>query len=273
MNACSTARPQRTAKPFAQFFVSESGIKQQALVQDYALVKINTLPKVYQQYQMKQLISQENLLWPPVLPSYQTPEFPKIDLETYFNSPKLETQSLLYFRSNHLEYLENLQMTESISPELQQQRQSSLIMANKVINQFLTTYPELASEFEVAAGYAVLDITSFNVLLYVGGWGDGVLFDNINHKAVYIDYLRNGTGLGLGYIADYEIFIFKSHEAIEQFIGADAGADIGISGTIGLWTKYYSLNPTINSYHIYQSGGNLQYNWGGTYFWESPKLN
>ncbi len=239
---------------------------------DFELNYTYQIPEIYQPLQQATLLNSSNLLWPMINDTNNMIQWESLTLSQEQFNENNATPILLHYRYNAYAS-EVLQAHEAVSPELLQKRQASIYMANQVLNEFLANNPEMAPEFEHAAGYAVIDITSFNALLYVGGWGYGVLFDNVNQKAFYIDYFRTGTGLGLGYISEYEIIMFDNHASINQFIGASAGADIGASGTVGIWTKYYSFNPTIHNYHIYQYGANIQANWGGTLFWTSPSLN
>lgn len=156
---------------------------------------------------------------------------------------------------------------------LERNRQQSFNTAYRILTVFLEEYPKLKPQLESAAGYGVFETTTFNLLLYAGGWGDGMVFDNVKHKAMYVDTARVGTGLGLGYITEYTLVVFHTHFGIDQYFGAKAGGDIGASATIAIWSKSISFNPTISTYKIYRSGANIQGNWGGTVYWLSPLLN
>ncbi len=158
-------------------------------------------------------------------------------------------------------------------PNLLKNRQQSFNSAHKILSIFLTQNPELQSSIESAAGYGLFETTSFNLLLYAGGWGDGMVFDNVDKNVIYVDTARAGTGLGLGYITEYTLIIFHKHYAIEQYFGAEVGGDVGASGTIGIWSRSVSFNPAISTYRIYHYGANIQANWGATVYWVSPLLN
>lgn len=254
------------------FFPTESHTNLPLLYTNFEIDDSYQVPDQYQPLQQVTLINQQNLLWPTVANSNNNVQFESINLSNFLSSSTLLNQVLLSYRYN-ARASELLQANQKVSPQLLQKRQSSIYMANKVLNEFLANNPNMIPAFESAAGYAVLDITSFNALIYVGGWGYGVLFDNVNQEAFYIDYFRTGTGFGFGYISEYSIILFNNHASIDQIIGADVGLDIGASGTLGFWTKYYSFNPTVDTYRMYRYGANIQANWGGTLFWESPELN
>jgi hypothetical protein len=163
---------------------------------------------------------------------------------------------------------------EKVTPELQQKRQISFNEANKILALFLKEYPDLRPKLESSVAYGVFEIVSFNTLIYAGGFGTGMIFDNVEKSTRYVDTFRAGTGLGLGYISNYTLIIFHKHFALDQYFGAGgAGGDVGGSGTIGIWNRSLSFNPTISTYHIFHYGANLQVNWGATLYWLSPILN
>ena len=134
--------------------------------------------------------------------------------------------------------------------------------------------PELKARFESAAGFGVFQINNYNVLLYVGAYGKGVIFDNKNKKVIYMYTSRAGTGPGVGYESMYVVFVFKNEFALQQFIGAkDSGVDIGASATLGVLGGQVSFNPEISVYQIYKTGFDLQANWGGTLYFPAYGLN
>lgn len=156
---------------------------------------------------------------------------------------------------------------------LMRNRQQSFNTAYKIISAFLMEDPSLKLQLESAAGYGVFETTAFNVFLYAGGWGQGMVFDNVEKNVIYADTARVGTGLGIGYITEYTLVVFHSHFAIEQYFGAKVGGDVGASATVGIWSKALSFNPQISTYKLYQTGANIQGNWGATAYWVSPSLN
>lgn len=250
--------------------MQESASINGGIVTDYTLSKYYP-HQVYLPVQQTKLLNTNDLLFTPVNVSTMTPIFNDIEFNQNSTTSNINQQFMTY--KDPLKLAEILQMEESITPEVLQHRAQTLQMANSVIEYFLSTNPSYRSKFESAAGYAVFDITSFSALLYVGGYGRGVIFDNIQNKVVYTDYFRAGTGFGVGYIGQYFIYVFRNHAAISQFIGLGGGGDIGASGTFGVWGKYFSFNPMIDTYQIYKNGANFQGNWGGSVYWKSPGTN
>lgn len=149
-----------------------------------------------------------------------------------------------------------------------------LEVSKAALKTLYTKDPELKAKFESAAGFGVFQINNYNVLLYVGAYGKGVIFDNKNKKVIYMYTSRAGTGPGVGYESMYVIFVFKNDFALQQFIGAKgSGADIGASATLGVMGGQVSFNPEISVYQIHKNGFDLQANWGGTLYFPAYGLN
>jgi lipid-binding SYLF domain-containing protein len=120
---------------------------------------------------------------------------------------------------------------------------------------------------ESAPGYAVFDISAIYAILFVGQKGKGVLFDNATKKPTYMLSARAGTGPGIGKQRVYQVFVFKTKGAMDQFVLAGGtGGDIGASASAGKDGMVRSFNPNIDIYQIPESGGALQASWGGTVY-------
>jgi lipid-binding SYLF domain-containing protein len=78
---------------------------------------------------------------------------------------------------------------------------------------------------------------------------------------------RAGTGPGVGKQRVYQIFVFKSKGAMDQFILAGgAGGDVSASVSSGKDGMVRSFNPNIDIYQVPESGMALQASWGGTVY-------
>lgn len=160
------------------------------------------------------------------------------------------------------------------SSDVQQQRQAYFAHASIALSKFLIKYPNLAESLSKAAGYGIFQATNFNLLFYTGGFGTGIIFDNVESKVIYARVFRAGTGLGLGYINDSVLVVFNKHFAIEQYFGVGGkGADVGASASIGVPSAAVSFDPVISIYQLYNYGVNFQANWGATLYWSPEYLN
>jgi lipid-binding SYLF domain-containing protein len=151
--------------------------------------------------------------------------------------------------------------------EKEAERQARLKLAADGLQRLYRLYPEARKAVESAPGYAVFDISAIYAILFVGQRGKGVLFDNTTKKPVYMTSSRAGTGPGIGKQRVYQVFVFKSKSAMEQFVLAGGlGGDIGASFSTGKGGTARSFNPAIDIYQVPESGIAVQASWGGTVY-------
>ena len=163
----------------------------------------------------------------------------------------------------------------ALSPaEKEAERNARLKIAADGLEKLYKLHPEARSVVEKATGYAVFDITSTYAILLVGQRGKGALFDNQTKKPLYMSSLRAGTGPGVGRQRVYQVFVFKSKEAMNQFVvTGSTGADVSASYSTGKGGGVRSFNPSIDIYQIPESGMALQASWGGTVYTVDKQLD
>jgi len=85
---------------------------------------------------------------------------------------------------------------------------------------------------------------------------------------------RMGTGPGAGKQRVFQIFVFKSKGAMDQFVLA-GGLGGDVTGTISTGSdgSVRSFNPSIDIYQIPESGMAIQASWGGTVYAVDSDLN
>ena len=158
--------------------------------------------------------------------------------------------------------------------QVTEKRDKVLNMADKALARLYAQNPGVRKEIEQAAGYGVFDITAINAVLLVGARGPGVIFDNKTKKPTFMQSMRAGTGPGLGYQELYQIFVFKSREALDQFkVGDKGGGDLMASTTVGTTAVQISANPYITVYQLSEKGYALQANYGGAVYVVDANLN
>jgi len=195
-----------------------------------------------------------------------------------YGSPmKLQTSLIIVAFAGFLGACQNTPMLEGgkLTPQqISEQRNKTLTMADAALARLYAQNPAVRKEIEQAAGYGVFDITAINAVLLVGARGPGVIFDNKTKKPTYMISMRAGTGPGVGYQELYQIFVFKSQEALDQFkVGNKAGGDLMASTTVGTSAVQVSANPYINVYQLSEKGYALQANYGGAVYIVDPDLN
>jgi lipid-binding SYLF domain-containing protein len=153
------------------------------------------------------------------------------------------------------------------------ERTARLEMAQSALNKLYHAQPDAREAVEKGAGYAVFDVDSVYAVLFVGQKGKGVLIDNASSKPVFMQSTRVGTGPGVGKQRVYQVFVFKSKSAMDQFVAAgDTGADVGASLSTGTDGVVRSFNPSIDIYQIPTSGMAVQASWGGTVYTVDKEL-
>lgn len=158
--------------------------------------------------------------------------------------------------------------------ERETERKARLKLAADALAKLYKSHPEARKAVEGAAGYGVFDISAIYAVLFVGQTGKGVLFDNATKKPTYMKATRAGTGPGLGRQRVYQVFVFKTRGAMEQFMLAKgAGGDVSVSASAGKEGGVRSFNPNIDVYQITEKGIALQANWGGTIYSVDSQLN
>jgi lipid-binding SYLF domain-containing protein len=157
--------------------------------------------------------------------------------------------------------------------EKQAERDARLKLAAEGLEKLYAVQPDARAVVEKAPGYAVFDISAIYALLLVGQKGKGVLFDNATKKPTFMLSSRAGTGPGVGKQRVFQIFVFKSKGAMDQFVLAGGlGGDVSGSASTGTDGMVRSFNPQIDIYQITISGMAVQASWGGTVYKVDPDL-
>jgi lipid-binding SYLF domain-containing protein len=144
----------------------------------------------------------------------------------------------------------------------------------KGLEKLYKAQPDARKAVEQSVGYAVFDVNSVYAILFVGQRGKGMLFDNGTKKQRYMSSRRAGTGPGVGKQRVYQVFIFKTQQALDQFILA-GGTGVDVSGSVstGKGGTVRSFNPSIEVYQVPESGAALQASWGGTVYTVDTQLD
>ena len=162
--------------------------------------------------------------------------------------------------------------------EILQQRMAVVQMGETGLTAFYKQNPSAKKEIEAAPGYAVFSTTNVNVVLLVVARGEGILHDKRRKEPIFLRSIKTGEGLGAGYQDQYQIIVFKTTSAIDQFLltsidGQRGGLDIDANFSAGSGGTIRSLNPNITFYTVGLSGYDLQANYGGTLYLVDEQLN
>ncbi len=162
--------------------------------------------------------------------------------------------------------------------EIIQKRAATIHMSKTGLDTLIKQNPAIQKQIDAAAGYAVFSATNVNIVLIVVAKGEGVLFDKRRKEPIFMQDLKTGEGLGAGYQVQYQIAIFKTPGAIDQFLltsvdGQQGGIDVDANFSAGSGGTIRSFNPEITFYTVGLSGYDLQANYGGTLYLVDQQLN
>jgi lipid-binding SYLF domain-containing protein len=162
--------------------------------------------------------------------------------------------------------------------QIAEKRSATIKMGESGLAAFYKQNPTAKKEIEAAPGYAVVSTTNVNVVLLVVARGEGVLYDKRRKEPIFLQSYKTGEGLGAGYQDQYQIIVFKTTSAIDQFLltsidGQRGGLDVDANFSAGSGGTIRSLNPNITFYTVGLSGYDLQANYGGTLYLVDEQLN
>jgi lipid-binding SYLF domain-containing protein len=163
--------------------------------------------------------------------------------------------------------------------EVTKKRDAVRKIRDDALEDFYATKPEIKEEVAKAVGYAVFDGSQVNIVLFVGGLGEGVLVENGTGKETFMKMKRAGTGPGVGYKSFRQLMVFRDRSLFDNFrkLGADVGASADATMKIGgkgvAVDPNVSFNPQLSIYQITDRGALLQANWGGVAYKPDAELN
>lgn len=163
--------------------------------------------------------------------------------------------------------------------EKEKHKKHMLDTADKTLKELYAKQPDTKKAVEAAYGYAVFTNTGYNLLIFVGGAGHGVAFNNTDKKPIFMSMHRAGTGPGLGYVKYRQVITFANETLFDEFttIGmqgsASANLTIKTGSTDSDTSGTMSLVPGVTFYQITDEGIDLQANWGGMMYLKDSELN
>lgn len=168
---------------------------------------------------------------------------------------------------------------EKHKAHIQKHKAHILDTADKTLKELYEKQPDAKKAVEEAYGYAVFTNTGYNLLIFVGGTGHGVAFNNSDKKPVFMSMHKAGTGPGLGYVKYRQVITFANKILFDEFstIGmqgsASANLTVKTDSTGSDSAIQMSLVPGVFFYQITDAGIDLQANWGGMMYLKDSELN
>lgn len=160
----------------------------------------------------------------------------------------------------------------------EERRQAIRDMRQDVLTELFALRPDVRSQVQEAAGYAVFTNANVNVIFASFGGGIGVVRDNATRADTYMRMGEVGVGIGAG-VQDFRVvFVFHSDEALERFmdVGLSVGGNADASaraGDLGAAVSGNAIADNVSVYQLTQSGLALQATVRGTRYWRDGELN
>lgn len=161
----------------------------------------------------------------------------------------------------------------------QDDRQEVLDMKKEVLDKLYKEEPDVKDKIADAKGYAVFSNIGINLVFFSAAGGNGVVHNNTSGKNTYMKMGSAGIGIGLG-VKDFSaVFIFHTHDAMNDFIEhgwdfsgqADVAAKSGKKGAEG--SKAVTVINGVSIYQMTENGLALQATLQGTKYWLDSDLN
>lgn len=162
---------------------------------------------------------------------------------------------------------------------LSERRQLIDDMAQATLQRLYVEKPGTPQEIAESAGYGVFSNANVYVIFVSAGGGYGEVIDKTTGRKTYMKLTAGGAGIGIG-AKDYrQVVIFKTREALTQFVGSgwdiggqaeataksgEAGGGMGGDGTLSKHVTVYTLTET---------GLALQATLTGSRYWVDDELN
>lgn len=151
-------------------------------------------------------------------------------------------------------------------------------MKRDVMSELFELKPDVRSQINTAAGYAVFSNANVNLILASFGAGYGILTDNASGEDTYMKMGEIGVGLGAG-VKDFRVvMVFHTPDALARFneYGLAFGAQADAAAVASEQGGAVGGEVTVDNVTVYQmteTGLALQATIKGTKFWEDEELN
>ena len=151
-------------------------------------------------------------------------------------------------------------------------------MAENTLGKLYAEKSSVEHEISKAPGYAVFSNANVNLVVASAGGGYGVLVDNNTGKRTYMKMGMGGVGVGLGLKDFRQVLVFKSKEAMWDFIynGWDFGGQADAtakSGNKGVEASKEGYAGDVKVYTMTEAGLALQASFNGIKYWMDNDLN
>jgi lipid-binding SYLF domain-containing protein len=112
---------------------------------------------------------------------------------------------------------------------VQEKREDVMRLADNTLTQLYGMVPGAREAVRNSVGYAVFSDQGVKILFFGSGLGKGVVINNATKKATYMVMGQVQAGLGFGISKFRQVFVFQTHDALNNFI--NYGFELGAQAT------------------------------------------
>jgi lipid-binding SYLF domain-containing protein len=112
---------------------------------------------------------------------------------------------------------------------VQEQREDIMQLADNTLAQLYGMVPGAREAVRDSVGYGVFSDRGLKILFFGSGLGKGVVINNATKKATYMVMGQIQAGLGFGISKFRQVFVFQTHDALNNFI--NYGFELGAQAT------------------------------------------
>jgi lipid-binding SYLF domain-containing protein len=112
---------------------------------------------------------------------------------------------------------------------VQEHREDIIRLADNTLDQLYRMVSSARKAVQDSVGYAVFSDQGVKIAFFGTGLGKGVVINNATKKATYMVMGQVQAGLGFGISKFRQVFVFQTHDALNNFI--NYGLELGAQAT------------------------------------------
>ena len=162
---------------------------------------------------------------------------------------------------------------------VQEQREDIMKLADNTLTQLYGMVPGAREAVRDAVGYGVFSDRGLKIFFFGSGLGKGVVINNATKKATYMVMGQVQAGLGFGNSKFRQVFVFQTHDALNNFInygfelGAQATGAVQGAGQGGSISGAIPIATGVWVYQITEAGLAAELGITGAKYFKDNELN
>ena len=151
--------------------------------------------------------------------------------------------------------------------------------SSEILSHLYAVMPKARQAVESAAGYATFNPFGTKIMIAGSSLGRGLAYNQRTKQTTYMSMLEVQAGLGMGIKKYRLIFVFRTEDALNEFIdsgfelGARADAVAKLEDTGASFEGAASIAKDVWLYQLTESGLALELTVKGTKFFKDDDLN